>query len=78
MQLKGGQFTLMAINVCVVSLSVRTCTFLLSITDYPPYKVSKIGVNRLTEIQATTLASDPTKPGILINAVSLHVTFRGI
>lgn len=32
--------------------------------------MSKIGVNRLTEIQAQSLTSDPTKPGILINTVS--------
>ena len=32
--------------------------------------MSKIGVNRLTELQAKALASDPTRPGILVNAVS--------
>ena len=32
--------------------------------------MSKIGVNRLTELQAKALASDPTRPGILVNTVS--------
>jgi carbonyl reductase 1 len=36
---------------------------------YAPYNVSKIGVNRLAEIQAKTLGSDPSRPGVLVNAV---------
>lgn len=36
---------------------------------YAPYKVSKIGVNRLAEIQGKTLGSDPLRPGVLVNAV---------
>ena len=39
--------------------------------DYAPYNVSKIGVNRLAEIQANTLGSDPSRPGVLVNAVRL-------
>lgn len=45
---------------------------LLATTDYTAYAVSKIGVNRLTEIQAKEFTSDPFKlPGILVNAVSV-------
>ena len=39
-------------------------------TDQSPYKVSKIGVNRLAEIQAKTLTSNPSLPGLLVNSVS--------
>ena len=39
--------------------------------DYTAYTVSKIGVNRLAELQARTISTDSSKPnGILVNAVS--------
>ena len=40
------------------------------VPDYAPYKVSKVGVNRLAEIQSKTLATDPALSGLLVNAVS--------
>ena len=39
---------------------------------YSAYSVSKVGVNRLTEIQAKISSEDPTKDGTLVNAVRLH------
>ena len=44
--------------------------FMYSVVDYTTYNVSKIGLNRLTELQAKAFASDPTRPGILVNSVS--------
>ena len=41
--------------------------------SYAAYAVSKIGVSRLTELQQQTIGSDPSKPGILINSVSLPI-----
>ena len=39
--------------------------------DYSAYAVSKIGVNRLAELQAKAFSIDPSKPrGVLVNAVS--------
>ena len=38
--------------------------------DYCTYNVSKIGLNRLTELQAKALSSDASRPGILVNSVS--------
>ena len=43
--------------------------------DLTAYCVSKIGVNRLTELQARAFSIDTSKPpGILINAVSANPT----
>ena len=43
--------------------------------DYAAYSVSKIGVNRLTELQARAFSTDSSKPpGILVNAVSANPT----
>ena len=61
--------------VCVcVCVCVRVCVCVSLLTphtpDYAPYKVSKIGVNRLAEIQSRTLATDPALSGLLVNAVS--------
>ena len=58
-------------SVCVC-VCVCVCVSLLTphAPDYAPYKVSKIGVNRLAEIQSKTLATDPALSGLLVNAVS--------
>ena len=45
---------------------------MLSPVDNSAYSVSKVGVNRLTEIQAKIFSEDPTKDGTLVNAVRLH------
>ena len=45
-------------------------SYALYIIGRPPYIVSKIGVNRFTELLAKDLTSDPTRPGVLVNAVS--------
>ena len=37
------------------------------------YKVSKIGVCRLTELLVESIGRDPSKPGMLINSVSFTV-----
>lgn len=43
--------------------------------DYSAYSVSKIGVNRLAELQAKAFSTDPSKPrGVLVNAVSTNNT----
>ncbi len=39
-------------------------------TDYAAYSVSKVGVNRLTELLAEKVATDTSQPRVLINAVS--------
>ena len=38
-------------------------------SDYTAYNVSKIGLNRLTELQAKRFSNDPSRPGILVNSV---------
>ena len=45
---------------------------MLSPVDNSAYSVSKVGVNRLTEIQAKIFSEDPTKDGTLVKAVRLH------
>ncbi len=46
-----------------------TMRYLLCVAS-AAYRVPKIGVSRLAELQAKTFSADPTKPGILVNAVS--------
>ena len=48
---------------------ITTCT-----PDYCTYNVSKIGLNRLTELQAKALSSDASRPGILVNSVSTNMS----
>ncbi len=48
-----------------------TMRFLLCVAN-AAHRVAKIGVSRLAELQAKTFSADPTKPGILVNAVSTH------
>ena len=54
---------------CRRMLHVHACVCFLS-QDYATYRVSKMGVCRLTELQAETIGKDPARPGILINSVS--------
>lgn len=55
--------------VCVVVLNCLINKFLF-LSDYGAYKVSKVGVCRLTELLVETIGKDPSKPGLLINMVS--------
>ncbi len=49
------------------------CSPYCLITDYSAYSVSKIGVNRLTELLAEKVTRDASPPRVLINTVSLHI-----
>ncbi len=42
---------------------------IFSNADYGAYSVSKIGVNRLTELFAEKITADANQPGVLINTV---------
>ena len=59
-------------NDCTINVSSSPSVSNLIHSEYitSPYCVSKIGVNRLTQLQVKALASDPTRPGILVNAIS--------
>ena len=37
--------------------------------------MSKIGLNRLTELQAKALSDDASRPGILVNSVSTIMSY---
>ena len=76
MQPKDGlqQMEVCWISQCVyVSLSQCVCvTCFVFLSETSTYSVSKIGVNRLTELLAEKVAVDPSRPGVLVNGVSTH------